>query len=217
MTKRILKAVGALCGLALVAVLGLGCGKVSKYPLQPLVPIPPVQDNFDQGLGGWALFLSQLPNNGIPVGTLDTWVNDITFQGSPGALKQDVIFHKAADNLGSGLDLSPAQDFHGKYLSMWIFWDSGLTSSDGKVIAKFFIASPTTAPYWWANGPECTLQQGRWVQVTWSVDTPSSVSLAGAPSYDWIEASVPRVGVQLWVSTGLVITPGTVYMDDFAY
>jgi len=204
MIKRILKAGGALCGLALVAVMGTGCGKVSQTPLEPFIN-PPVYASFDQGLGGWAWRYSKYFGNSVtPPGTSITASTERTFGGSTGSIKVGVVLGAVGDSLDMGYAYASPTDvgFNGKTLSMWAFWDSGLTNSTGKVIAKFYVKATNSFNY--TSGPDTTLVQGRWVQVIWAL--PQDPTLA----------QVREWGIEIYGATG-PFSPGVVYFDQLAF
>jgi len=206
MIKRFLRVGGVIYGLALVAMLGTGCGKVSPSPLAPFIN-PPIYDGFDQGLGGWGWraqkYLGQSLSS-IPVGTTVASATDRTFGGSLGSIKLGVNLGAVGDSLDTGYAYSSTTDvgFNGKTLSMWAFWDSGLTNSTGKVIAKFYVKATNSFTY--TSGPDCTLVQGRWVQVIWSL--PQDPTLT----------QVREWGIEVYGATG-PFSPGVVYLDQLAF
>jgi hypothetical protein len=192
-----------------------GCGKVSTSPRSPLVD-PPVRATFDAGLAGWAWRFSGPGTRPVDV---VTWTTDRTFQSSPGAVKLDAQFTGIGDTFDSGFAYGADTDLGlpGKVMSMWAFWESGLSGASGRTIAKFYVKLGSAYAY--ASGPEADLQEGRWTQVVWSVDSPSYKvpSLDSPAAYQAALRAVREVGVELYAVSGSAYSPGVVYLDHLAY
>lgn len=202
----------------LILALGLGllvagCGKVSKSPVAPLVD-PPVYNNFDSGLNGWGWCYAKFNGTGyssaasMPASLAGadavTLGNAHTYGNSPGAAQIHVYFGSAGDSFDMGYQYSSDTNvgFGDKVLSAWIYWESGLTVPSGKVVAKFY--EKATNQYTYSSGPDATLVQGRWIQVTWAP--------AGIADLDKIR----EWGIELYGSTG-PFTPGVVYLDNVSF
>jgi hypothetical protein len=199
-----MKNLGRFLGLLPLFVMSLlmlsGCGQVTG-PISPLVN-PPVQYGFDNGtasLVGWAL------NSTSPLGGSVTLSieSQTVFQGT-GAL--EIQLPAPLNNANIGVTLPVATDFTGKFLSIWIYWQSGLVSPPYNVGAQIYL---TDAAYGWTSGGWTNLGSGRWQQIV--------CNASGAAGSANLKA-ITTIGFQVGGANNAVFSsPGVVYADSFAY
>lgn len=209
-----------------LTLLSSGCGKVSKSPLAPFIN-PSVYNNFDGSLNGWGFCYAKYDGTGystaasMPASLLGidmvSYSTAHIFGGSTGAAKINVSLGAVGDSFDSGIAYSAATDvgFEGKVLSAWVYWDTGLTNSSGKVIAKFY--GKFTDNFSYESGSDTTLVQGRWVQVTWPVDqhTPDT-NFPTQASYEAALSQCREWGIEIYGATG-PFSPGVLYLDQVAF
>jgi len=195
-----------------------GCGKVSKSPIAPLIDPPNVYNDFNGSLNGFARCFGKL--NGVstdlsanPADLTGVYGlslgNGHTYGGSSDAAKLDIAFGSVGDSFDGGYHYTANTDvgFAGKTISAWVYWDSGLTSGSGKVIAKFY--GKFTDSWSYVGGNDATLVKGQWIQVIWSPSTsPSASSLDITKCREW--------GLEIYADVG-PFTPGVVYIDHLAF
>jgi hypothetical protein len=198
-----------IVGLCLLSV---GCGKVSKWPVAPIVNPTTVLLSFDTGINGWLPLNAQFMGVTFAVASAPVSWTDLdsvaystahTYNGGSGSLQINVALEGVGDKLDSGVTFNGVNPgFLGHDLSAWVYWDSGLTTSSGKVIAKFYALDHN---WKYDNGADTTLVQGRWVQITW------------APTMATIDMTNINVwGIEVYGSTG-PFSPGVIYVSNIMY
>jgi len=188
--------------LASMCWFGAGCGKVSDIPLSPLIN-PPIRFNFDSGIGAWKYEPEDSPT---PAGFALSPSTAKTFGNSAGSLKLTLNFTGAKQSFDFGMRVAPPVDLTGRAMSAWVLWDSGITGSPSKVIAKFYVKDNNWV---YSSGPDATLALGRWIQVTWSLPTDGSVPTNPANIKEW--------GMEIYLDSGPAFYPGAIYVDNVAF
>jgi hypothetical protein len=183
-----------------VLMLTPACGRVSQGPIDPLLN-PPVAYSFDQGLEGWAILAGSIP----ATGSAFSHSTDRAL-GTGGSMRIDAAFTAVGDKVLTGLTLPVTLDMTGKTISCWVYWESGLAAEGGKVGAQVYVMDANSV---WANGTFAALTRGKWTQATFNTAAPG---YSDGAKMDL----VTRLGVQIVADAG-AFTPGTIYLDQFAY